>query len=154
MKKIVLSIGGMSCSACSSSLENFLNKQDGIISVSVNLVLANASIEYDDNLTKEDLDELIKKAGFKSLGEYKVVQENLRKKDKLKLILFGILALIVLYVSMSHMVCLPTIEFLNMERYPLNYAVCLAVLNIPFLIPIFVVCRSMLNTQFYIRQNQ
>lgn len=134
MKKIVLSIGGMSCSACSSSLENFLNKQDGIISVSVNLVLANASIEYDDNLTKEDLDELIKKAGFKSLGEYKVVQENLRKKDKLKLILFGILALIVLYVSMSHMVCLPTIEFLNMERYPLNYAVCLAVLNIPFLI--------------------
>lgn len=134
MKKIVLSIGGMSCSACSSSLENFLNKQDGIISASVNLVLANASIEYDDNLTKEYLDELIKKAGFKSFGEYKVVQENLRKKDKLKLILFGILALIVLYVSMSHMVCLPIIEFLNMEKYPLNYAICLAVLNIPFLI--------------------
>lgn len=134
MKKIVLSIGGMSCSACSSSLENFLNKQDGIISASVNLVLANASIEYDDNLTIQDLDELIKKAGFKSLGEYKVVQENLRKKDKLKLILFGILALIVLYVSMSHMVGLPTIEFLNMEKYPLNYAVCLAILNISFLI--------------------
>ena len=134
MKKIVLSIGGMSCSACSSSLENFLNKHDGIISASVNLVLANASIEYDDNLTKEYLDELIKKAGFKSLGEYKVVQENLRKKDKLKLILFGILALIVLYVSMSHMVCLPIIKFLNMEKYPLNYAICLAVLNIPFLI--------------------
>lgn len=45
MKKIILSIDGMSCSACSSSLEKYLNKQKGIKSAYVNLVLATASIE-------------------------------------------------------------------------------------------------------------
>ena len=34
MKKIVLKIGGMSCSACSNGLEKYLNKQKGIIHTS------------------------------------------------------------------------------------------------------------------------
>lgn len=49
MKNIVLNIEGMTCSACSNGLEKYLSKQDGIISASVNLVMANASIEYDEN---------------------------------------------------------------------------------------------------------
>ena len=40
MKKIVLKIGGMTCSACSSGLEKYLNKQEGITSATVNLVLS------------------------------------------------------------------------------------------------------------------
>ena len=39
MKKIILSIDGMTCSACSNGLEKYLNKQDGINSASVNLVM-------------------------------------------------------------------------------------------------------------------
>ena len=42
MKKIILSIDGMTCSACSNGLEKYLNKQKGISSASVNLVMANA----------------------------------------------------------------------------------------------------------------
>ena len=49
MKKIILSIDGMTCSACSNGLEKYLNKQDGIINAGVNLVMANDSIEYDEN---------------------------------------------------------------------------------------------------------
>ena len=30
MKKIILSIDGMTCSACSNGLEKYLNKQNGI----------------------------------------------------------------------------------------------------------------------------
>ena len=30
MKKIILSIDGMTCSACSNGLEKYLNKQEGI----------------------------------------------------------------------------------------------------------------------------
>ena len=48
MKKIILSIDGMTCSACSSGLEKYLNKQDGIKNASVNLVMATANIEYDE----------------------------------------------------------------------------------------------------------
>ncbi len=50
MKKITLGISGMTCSACSNGLEKHLSKQDGIISVSVNLVMANATVCYDENL--------------------------------------------------------------------------------------------------------
>ena len=72
MKKIILSIDGMTCSACSNGLEKYLNKQDGIKNASVNLVIANASIEYDEKkLNIEKLEEFVKKAGFKSLGEFK-----------------------------------------------------------------------------------
>ena len=73
MKKIVLSIEGMTCSACSNGLEKYLNKQNGIINASVNLIMNNASIEYDDSKLKpEDLDSFFKEAGFKSLGKYKL----------------------------------------------------------------------------------
>ena len=50
MKKVILSIDGMTCAACSSGLEKYLNKQDGIKNASVNLVMSNASIEYDDSI--------------------------------------------------------------------------------------------------------
>ena len=74
MKKIILSIDGMTCSACSNGLEKYLNKQNGIIEANVNLVMANATIIYDENiLEKTKIDEFIKKAGFKSLGEFKEI---------------------------------------------------------------------------------
>ena len=44
MKKIILSIEGMTCSACSNGLEKYLNKQNGVASAAVNLVMANAVI--------------------------------------------------------------------------------------------------------------
>ena len=72
MKKIILSIEGMTCSACSNGLEKYLNKQKGIKQASVNLVMANASIEYDEKILDiEKLNEFVKKAGFKRLGEFK-----------------------------------------------------------------------------------
>ena len=83
MKKIILSIEGMTCSACSNGLEKYLNKQNGIIEANVNLVMANATIVYDENIVKrEKLDEFVKQAGFKSLGEFKEINtENNNKKE-------------------------------------------------------------------------
>lgn len=134
MKKIILSIDGMTCSACSSGLEKYLNKQDGVISASVNLVLAQALIEYEDNLTIEQLETYVKEAGFESLGIYNGEQEKKKDNGKLLLVIYGVLALIVLYVSMSHMVGLPVIPFLHMMYHSINYAICLLILTIPFLI--------------------
>ena len=134
MKKIILKIGGMSCSACSSGLEKYLNKQGGIVSASVNLVLGEALIEYEDNLTIETLEKFVKEAGFESLGIYDGKEEEKKDNGKILLVIYGILALVVLYISMSHMVHLPVIPFLHMMNYPINYAVCLLVLTVPFLI--------------------
>lgn len=82
MKKIILSIEGMSCSACSVGLEKYLNKQEGIISASVNLVLAQALIEAQDNITVSDLNKMVESAGFKSLGVYD--ETKAKKKDNKK----------------------------------------------------------------------
>ena len=65
MSKVILSISGMSCSACSNSLEKYLNKQQGIINASVNLVLAQALIEYDNTLTINDLNSFFLKLDLK-----------------------------------------------------------------------------------------
>ncbi len=88
MKKIILSIDGMTCSGCSNGLEKYLNKQNGIIQANVNLVMANATIIYDENiLEKSKLDEFVKQAGFKSLGEFKEINtENRNKKEKSSLL--------------------------------------------------------------------
>lgn len=131
MKKVILAIEGMTCSACSNGLEKYLNKQDGVKQATVNLVMNNASIEYDDKaLTLADLDKFVEKAGFKSLG-IDTFQDEQRKKsnEKYKLIGITILSILTLYISMSHMVGLPIIPYLHMINYPFNYAVSLLILT-------------------------
>ena len=133
MKKVILNIDGMTCSACSSSLEKYLKTKKKIIDASVNLVLAQASITYDDSLFLSEIETYIKEAGFKSLGVYDPLKESKKSLDKKPLIIYGILTLLVLYIAMAHMVHLPVISFLNMEKYPLNYALSLLFLTILFL---------------------
>ena len=63
MKKLILSIDGMTCSACSNGLEKYLNKQNGIFDASVNLVMANATVTYDEKiLNQEKIEKHIKQA--------------------------------------------------------------------------------------------
>lgn len=136
MKKMILSIDGMTCSSCSNGLEKYLNKQKGISNAVVNLVMANATIEYDEKLlNKERIEEFIKQAGFKSLGEFKEIKlEGKNKKEKIKFIIFSSLAVILMYISMGHMINLPTIEILNPHTNAINYTVCLLLLTILFII--------------------
>ena len=135
MKKVILKIEGMTCSACSNGLEKYLNKQNGIENASVNLVMANALIEYDENkLELKQIENFVKKSGFKSLGIYdnKIEQKNY-KNEKLKFIIFGILAVILIYISMGHMVGIPIPEFLNMHHNPIIYTIVLLILTILFI---------------------
>ena len=136
MKKVLLKIGGMTCSACSSGLEKYLNKQDGIKSAAVNLVMNNANIEYDDEkLTLEQVEKFIEKAGFESLGIDNFEKEETKKSnEKYKLIGISVISILILYISMSHMIGLPVIPFLNMETYPVNYAISLLVLTVVVLL--------------------
>ena len=132
MKKVLLKIDGMTCSACSSGLEKYLNKQDGVINASVNLVMNNASIEYDDKKLKiEDLEKFVGKAGFESLGIDNFAKEQKKKgKEKYKLIGFTVIAILTLYIAMGHMIGLPNIPFLDMHMYPINYTIALLVLSL------------------------
>ena len=132
MKKVLLKIDGMTCSACSSGLEKYLNKQDGIINATVNLVMNNASVEYDEKkLDIPQIEKFVQKAGFESLGIDNLQKEEKKKsREKYKLIGFGIIAVITLYIAMAHMIGLPEIPFLSMHTYPINYTISLLILSI------------------------
>lgn len=141
MKKVVLRIGGMTCSACSSGLEKYLSRQEGVSSASVNLVLSLATIEY-ENLSKKDLERFVKEAGFQSLGEFKGVEDlESKKEDKTKYIVLGILILIMMYLGMGEMLGLPTIPFLNMD-YPVLLSSVLLLITIVYLIFGFDILKS------------
>ena len=136
MKKLILSIDGMTCSACSNGLEKYLNKQNGIFDASVNLVMANATVTYDEKiLNQEKIEKYIKQAGFESLGVFKEFNiEKNNKKEKTQFIIFTILAIILMYIAMGHMIGLPAISFLDQHYNPINYTLSLLVLTIAFLI--------------------
>ena len=136
MKRIILKVDGMTCSACSSGLEKYLNKQNGIYNATVNLVMANTTIDYDENiLDVPKLETFIKKAGFKSLGEFKKIKiEKQNKKEKHKLIIFTILAVILMYISMGHMLDLPTISYLDPNKHIYPYMITLLLITLAFLI--------------------
>jgi len=131
MKKVLLKIDGMTCSACSTGLEKYLNKQDGIKQATVNLIMNNANIEYDDRkLNLEQVEKFVEKAGFLSLGIDNFEKEEKKKKnEKYKLLAITVISILVLYISMSYMVGLPVIPFLNMMIYPVNYAISLFILT-------------------------
>ena len=136
MKKVLLKIEGMTCSACSSGLEKYLNKQEGIKTASVNLIMNNASIEYDETeINLEQVETYIEKAGFSSLGIDKLENEEKKKtKEKNKLIGISIISILILYISMAHMVKLPVIPYLDMMHNPVNYAIALLILTTIMLI--------------------
>lgn len=134
MKSIILSVDGMTCSACSNGLEKYLNKQNGVFEANVNLVMANATIIYDEKiLDQEKIEKYIKQSGFKSLGIFKKIDvEKDNKKEKVQFIIFTILAIVTMYISMGHMIGLPIIKFLSPEYNPINYAISLLILTIAF----------------------
>ncbi len=136
MKKIILSIDGMTCSACSNGLEKYLNKQKGIENAFVNLIMANATVVYDEEvLSVENIEDFVKQAGFKSLGEFKEIKlEEEDKKKRNILIVYSILAVILMYISMGSMINLPSIPILDMKLNPINYTLCLFIFAIIFII--------------------
>ena len=133
MKKIVLKIGGMTCSACSSGLEKYLNKQEGVTDATVNLVLSIATVYY-ENITVKDIERFIKEAGFTSLGEFKGIEDKVTNKtDKIKLILLGLLMIFMMYISMGSMLNLPSIPYLN-HKHPLILSTTLLIITLVYLI--------------------
>lgn len=136
MKKIILSISGMTCSACSSGLEKYLNKQNGIEIATVNLIMATANIEYDENVVNlEKIENFIKDAGFKSLGLYdekKIIQKE--KNKKTYFLIYTVLAVLLMYISMGSMMNLPSIPLIDMHKNTANYLITMFVLTVLFLV--------------------
>ena len=143
MKKIILAIDGMTCSACSNGLEKYLNKQEGIKEASVNLVMANALVEYNENiLNQEKIEKFVEEAGFKSLGIFKEEGNKKRKKEKIEFLVFLVLAIFMLYISMGIMINLPSIKGLDMHENAISYTTVMLIITICFIFYGFDIIKS------------
>jgi Cu+-exporting ATPase len=65
-----IAIGGMTCAACVQRVEKAIRRQPGVLSASVNLATARASVEYDPTLVSESrVRTAIGEAGYQALEE-------------------------------------------------------------------------------------
>ena len=141
MKNIILNVGGMTCSGCSARLEKYLNKQEGIFSASVNLVLATVKIEYDENLLDVNkLNKFIEEAGFTSYGEE--YNKNKRKPERLVLLIYTVLTILLMYISMGNMFKIKMPNIIDMYSNPIIYEVSLAVITFLYFIYGFDIIKS------------
>ena len=66
MTKITLHITGMTCTACSNSIESFLKHEDGVNTVQVNYANASLILDYDKSkISLGDVAEIINDLGYK-----------------------------------------------------------------------------------------
>ena len=141
MKNIILNVGGMTCSGCSARLEKYLNKQEGIFSASVNLVLATAKIEYDENLLDVNkLNKFIGEAGFTSYGEE--YNKNKRRPERLVLLIYTVLTILLMYISMGNMFKITMPNIVNMHFNPIIYSISLAAITFLYFIYGFDIIKS------------
>lgn len=126
-----INISGMSCAACSASIERRLNKEPGIEKIAVNLLGAEASIEYnDETIDMKRIEEIITKLGFTPSAKIVVKTES-----KAAIITAIALGAILVGFSMLPMIGLPLFDIM---AHPILFAG----IQIALLIPIVYLGRS------------
>lgn len=142
MLKEIYKISGMSCAACSASVERVVSRLDGVNACTVNLMTEQMTVEYDPALCPSDkIFSAVQKAGF-GISEEKPKSEEKSKpkppadKALTKLIIAGIFSAILLYVSMGQMFFenLPVPSFAHILTSPYGFALTQLLLTIPVLI--------------------
>ncbi len=141
------SIGGMSCAACSASVERSVRKITGVDAASVNLSTERLTVRSMTDLSPA-IFAAVQKVGFtishvESIKKQSMIEAERRKMDmqlrKRNLILALIFTIPLFYVSMGHMVGLPLPKFMTKPDI-------FALTQILLLIPIIYAGRG-----FYVR---
>jgi len=145
MNTETLSVGGMTCAACSARVERALRKLEGIESAAVNLATEKATVIYNpQTLRLSAIKESIINAGYQVIETSKntLDEDKLRKEKEIKIlwtkfIVAASLGLPLLYIAMAPMikwVTLPFPKILAPMHAPLVYALVQLALVIPIII--------------------
>ena len=139
-----LSIGGMTCAACSARVEKTLLKLDGMERASVNLATEKATIIFDpDILNLSSVKNAVSKAGYQVLEISRAAADTdkIRKDKEIKILLTKFiiaasLGLPLLYIAMAPMLplTLPFPGALAPMQFPVRYALLQLILVIPIII--------------------
>jgi Cu+-exporting ATPase len=144
VQALQLKIGGMTCAACSRTIERVVGKLPGVDSVSVNLATEKASVTYDlETASPSEIKRAIRKAGYTPfdiadsgarVDEHRAAKEREIRTMWTKFIVAASFAIPLLYVAMGAMLGLPLPSPVAPMDHPLRYALFEIVLAIPVII--------------------
>lgn len=133
-------IQGMSCSACSSHVDNAVRKIEGVCSVEVNLLTNSMNVEYDENKINTDIIiEAVKNSGYNAnianqdIATPKQTPQNTIDNTKHRIIYSFIFLLLLMYVSMSHMFDYPQLAIFKEDRFVLINGLTQLLLTLPIM---------------------
>lgn len=144
MKKEQYIVKGMTCSACSATVQNNVSKKQGVSSCRVNLLNEKMDVEFDEKVTNEkEIFDLVKSLGYKPYTSDTKFDKQTDNAKLLKRNFFLSLIFLIplMFLSMGHMIGLK-IPFLNMEVNTEYFALTQAILAIPIIV---------INKHFYIK---
>lgn len=138
-------ITGMSCSACSAAVEKAVSKLGGVKEVQVNLLANTMLCEYDESVINDEaVIKAVTDAGYGAsvfvFGENVPQEKEEFTPIKTRLIASAALLVALMYISMGHMIHLPTPDIISMHTHPLNFTLIQLALTLPIIY---------LNRKFY-----
>ena len=147
-------VTGMSCAACSARIEKVVGKLEGVKSVTVNLLMNNMTVDFDENTLNDDkIIQAVIGAGYgASLPREENAPQTTAEKTvnpadeelasmKTRLIWSIVFLVPLMYVAMGHMLHLPMPSWLHGEGNYLTNALVQLLLCVPVLF---------LNRKFYV----
>ena len=147
-------VTGMSCAACSARIEKVVGKLEGVKSVTVNLLMNNMTVDFDENTLNDDkIIQAVIGAGYgASLPREENAPQTTAEKTvnpadeelasmKTRLIWSIVFLVPLMYVAMGHMLHLPMPFWLHGEGNYLTNALVQLLLCVPVLF---------LNRKFYV----
>ncbi len=139
MKQEEYIISGMSCAACSASVQRVVSRLEGVENCDVNLITGKMTVSYDEQKTGQaDFTRVVEKAGFGIRPDTPEETEKPKAAEKKKggfggTVVSAILSALLLYISMGQMLTdkLPVPPFMNISGDPYGFALTQLLLCIP-----------------------
>ncbi len=139
MKKTILKIQGMHCASCATNIEKTLQKEEGVISASVNFASEKANLEFDSEKIKtERIQKIISKLGYQSEEEtlQTKADDSQRDKETKKLKKRFIISLLfgspLIYLALGRIVGLPVPQFSELEDTIIQFVLATTVISVSF----------------------
>ena len=133
-------ISGMSCAACSASVNRVITRLDGVTECDVNLITGKMTVIYDETKTGQaDFVRVVEKAGFGIEPDVQKQEKKPEKKEKensvLPILITAVFSGLLLLISMGPMLIngFPLPSFIDPEIKPYNYAITQLLLTLPAL---------------------
>lgn len=136
MKTMTYNISGMSCAACSSSVQRVVSRLEGVKSCEVNLITGKMTVIYNEKKTGEaDFIRVVTKAGF-GIESEKQIKDKKEKNTFLPILVSVVFCILLLYISMGQMLIknIPIPSIIDINKNPYNFAITQFILCLPALI--------------------